>query len=247
MRFLTTLLLSGFITFSPAMAQDVVTLPEGQTALNISATETVEAEQDMLVASLRIQMEDKDAKTIQDTINKAMAKAVTEAKKYKGLKIETGQYYVHPDYRYEQNRETGENKQILDKWRGSQTLTIKSLNADDVLKVTGNIQDMGFVMNSLEYQLSPKKYEEIRDGLMETTIKSLNERAKRVATALGKANVDLVEINVDAQPMMPQPVYARGAKMEMMAMSADAMSAPVAEAGETSVSMTISARAIIKP
>ena len=238
-----------FALFLPlaAQAQNVVELPEGHTALNISATENVEVEQDILVASLRIQEEAKDAKEVQKRINQAMAKAVALVKNNNALKVETGQYYVRPDYRYIR-KDDGNNEQVLDKWRGSQTLTIKSEVAQDVLDVTGQIQDMGFMMNSLNYQLSPKKYEDTRDGLMEKTVAALRERAQRVAKALGKTQVDIVEINVDAHPMRPQPVYARGAKMEMMAMSADAaMPAPTAEAGETTVSMTINARAIIKP
>jgi predicted secreted protein len=227
-------------------ANDVVQLPDGHTALNISATERIEVEQDLLVASLRIQEEAKDAKEVQKTINEAMAKALALTKKYPYLKIETGQYYVHPDYRY--IRKEGEsNERILDKWRGSQTLTIKSKATDDVLTVTGKIQDMGFMMNGLNYQLSPEKHEDVRDGLMEDTVKKLKARAMRVAKALNKDNVDIVEINVDANHHSPRPVYARAKSMEMMAMSADsAMPTPTAEAGETSVSMTINARAIIK-
>ena len=236
-----------FVFSMPAMAQDVVQLPDGHTALNISATERVEVDEDLLVGSMRIQIEAKDAKKVQQDINQAMTKAVALAKAYPSLKVETGQYYVHPDYRYIR-KDDGNNEQILDKWRGSQTLTIQSEVAEDVLTVTGKIQDMGFMMNSLQYQLSPKKYEETRDALMEKTVAALKARAERVAKALGKSSVDIVEINVDAAPMYPQPIYARGAKMEMMAMSADAaMPAPVAEAGQTDVSMTINARAIIKP
>ena len=243
---LTSALILSFI--APSVAQQgVVTLPDGHTVLNISATENIEVDQDLLVASLRIQQEGTDAKSVQKSINNAMAKAVALVKKYPSLKIETGQYYVHPDYRYIPNKETGQNDQILDKWRGSQTLTIQSQVADDVLNVTGEIQDMGFLMNGLNYQLSAKKYEETRDGLMEKTVESLRDRAMRVAKALGKTSVDIVEINVDSNDFRPQPVYARAAKMEMMAMSADsAMPAPTAEAGETNVSMTINARAIIK-
>jgi len=243
--FLTTALC--LVVSGNATANDVVQLPDGHTALNISATERVDVEQDLLVASLRIQEEGKDAKSVQKTINEAMAKAVALVKKYPYLKLETGQYYVHPDYRYIR-KDKDENKRVLDKWRGSQTLTIKSKATDDVLTVTGKIQNMGFMMNGLNYQLSPEKHEDVRDGLMEETVKKLKARAMRVAKALGKKDVDIVEINVDANMHSPRPVYARAAKMEMMAMSADAaMPAPTAEAGETNVSMTINARAIIKP
>lgn len=233
----------------PAVAQDnVVALPDGHTALNLSATEKIEAEQDLLVASLRIQVEDKESKIVQEKINTAMKKAIESARKSPEIKVETGQYYVHPDYRYI-NKADGSNEQLLDKWRGSQTLTLESKNAEELLKVVGEIQDMDFLMNSLNYRLSDDKYTQIRDGLMEVTIESLLKRAERVAKALGKTNVDLVEINVDAHSPQPYPVmYARAAKAEMMVASDNAgMAPPVAEAGETTVSMTINARAIIKP
>jgi len=234
----------------PAIAQDtIIALPDGHTALNLSATEKIEAEQDLLVASLRIQIEDKESKVIQKKINTAMKKAIEIARKSPEIKVETGHYYVHPDYRYI-NKPDGSNEQLLSKWRGSQTLTLESKNAEELLKVVGEIQDMDFLMNSLNYRLSDDKYAQIRDGLMEVTIESLIKRAERVAKALGKANVDLVEINVDAHSPRPYPVYARRqvkAEMMMMASEDAGMPAPVAEAGETTVSMTINARAIIKP
>lgn len=242
---LLTTALSLFVLTS-ANATESVALPDGHTALNISATENVDVEQDMLVASLRIQVEDKDARSVQREINEAMSDAVALAKKSSSLKIETGQYYVHPDYRYIKVPNEN-NKRVLDKWRGSQTLTIKSEVAEDLLNITGDIQNMGFMMNGLNYQLSQKKHEEVRENLMEKTVKKLRDRAMRVAKALGKSDVDIVEINVDSNNYHPRPVYHRAAKMEMMAMSADAsMPAPTAEAGETNVSMTINARAIIK-
>ena len=245
---LTTALIAAFAF--PALAQDnnnMVMLPDGHTALNISATENVEVEQDLLVASLRIQKEAKNSKEIQDYINKSMKAALEKIKAVASVKVETGQYYVHPDYRYIR-KDNGENEQVLDKWRGSQTVTIKGKTAEDILNLAGELQDMDFMMNGLNYQLSPEKYEEIRDGLMEVTIKKLNERAKRVGKALGKENVDLVEINVDAMDNTPRPMMYARAEMSMASDSGmQKMAAPVAEAGESTVSMSISARAIIRP
>jgi len=229
----------ALFTITSANASDVVTLPDGHTALNISATETIQVDEDTLVASLRIQEEAKDAKSVQKTINEAMAKAVALVKKYPSLKV------VRPQYRYIKVKDEN-NKRVLDKWTGSQTLTIKSEVSEDVLNVTGDIQEMGFMMNGLNYTLSQKKHEQTRDGLMEVTVKKLRDRAMRVARALGKSDVDVVEINVDANNYNPRPVYARAMKMESMAQAVDAMPAPTAEAGETNVSMTIRARAIIK-
>ena len=231
----------------PATAQETVQLPEGHTVLNISATEKQDVEQDLLIASLRIQHEGKSSKEVQEHINEAMKKALAEIKKVPSVRVETGGYYVTPDYRYV-TKPNGDNEQVLDKWRGSQTVMIKSQASEDVLKLAGKLQDMDFMMNNLDYQLSPEKYDEIRDGLMEKTVAALMERAKRVGKALDKNKVDLVEINVDANQFNQPPVmYARAQKMEMMSADAAGMAPPSAEAGETTVSMTISARAIIKP
>jgi predicted secreted protein len=236
------------ITFSmPSMAQETVALPEGHTALNISATEKVEVEQDLLIATLRIEHEAKSSKEVQEYINDHMKRAMAEIKKMPSVKVETGGYYVRPNYRYI-NKPNGNNERVLDKWRGSQTVTMKSEASDDILKLAGELQDMHFMMNGLNYQLSPAKYDEVRDGLMETTVEALMNRAKRVAKALGKSQVDLVEINVDAGGgYRPKPIYARAAKMEMMASADSSMPAPTAEAGETTVTMSVNARAIIKP
>lgn len=243
--FLSFVLLS--LLSMPAMAQEsVVQLPDGHTALNISATERVEVDQDTLQASLRIQKEMESAVELQNWINTAMEKALELANQYPEIKVETGQYYVHPDYRRVKNQQTGETSQEISQWRGSQTVIFKSTEPENILKLTGEIQEMGFVMNSLGYHLSQDKYEETRDSLMEATITKLRERAERVAKALGKESVDIVEINVDSQPNMPRPVYARADMMEMSAMSIGAKQAPSAEAGTSDVSMTISARAIIK-
>ncbi len=230
-----------FITFFSlisvsAFAQSLAQLPNGATLLNISATENIEVDQDTLIANLRVEKQLSDPKELQQEINMMMKQAVEEAKKIEGLTITTEQYYVHQYQR--------DNKQL---WQGNQGLSIKSQKADDVLELSGRLQDMGFLMNGLNYQLSPEKYEEIRESLLEGSIKKLMARAKRVGSAIDKPNVDLWELNVDAAPTpnYPQPVMmARGMAMESMGKSA--MAPPVAEAGKSTVSMSVSAKMILK-
>lgn len=239
--------LLGLFGLNTTNAQDMVTLPAGQTMLILSATEQMEVSQDLLVSSLRFDKEAKTSQEVQKTINEKMAKALTLIKKSLSLKVETGQYYVHPNYQYIPMKD-GTNKEILDKWRGSQMIIIKSEASEEILKITAILQKMGFLMNNLEYQLSPKKYQDVRDGLMEKTITSLNERALRVGNTLHKPNVDLVEINISDNYHTPSPLYARASEVMMKTGQADdAMTAPSAEPGKTMVSLTINAKAIIKP
>lgn len=232
----------------PAKAQDGLNLPpEGQTIINFSATERVTLPQDLLIASLRIEAEDKEPKPIQTKINEAMKKALDLAKAEKDLKVSTGSYSVYKyDRPIEINPKTGEQK-TQSEWRGAQTITIESKNAGVLLDVVGKIQELGFAMNDLSYTLSPEKVEKARDELMVAALKKLMEKGQIVATTLGKAKVDLVDVNVDmGGPIMP--MYKTMMARAEMSMAADAaMPAPVAEAGEQDVTLTVSARALIKP
>lgn len=231
-------------------AKGILDLPAGQTLINISTSERIEVDQDLLVATLRYESENKDARALQNEINEVMQKAVAAAKAVEGVKVVTQQYYVYPhDYQpIEDMRKAPDepSKKTERIWRGNQGLEIKSTQADTLLELTGSLQDMGLVMNNLSYTLSPEKAEETRDSLMEGALEKLKAKADRAAAALGKANADLLEVNVDSGYNGPQPMpMMRTMAMESAAM--DKMAAPVAEPGQTEISMTVSARALLKP
>ncbi len=243
---LFVLLFSSFINFG-ANAQDSNGLalpPEGSTLINFSATERRTMPQDLLIASLRIEVDDKDnPATVQNKINDAMTKALALAKKESAFKISTGAYSV---YKYDQvvNLDNKGNTKTTSTWRGSQSIDIESKDSTKLLEVVGKIQGMGFAMNNLAYTLSPEVAESTRDELIVLALKKLVAKAQIVAKTLGKSKVELVDVNVDAGgPVMP--MY-KNMMMRGDAMAASAEVAPVAEAGETDVALTVSARALIK-
>lgn len=244
--------------FLPALALCLLTLPmtasaegldlppEGQTIINFSATETKTVPQDLLMASLRIEVEDSSPSAIQKKINEAMTKALDLAKKEADIKTSTGTYSVYKyDEPVEVDSKTGRHKTIS-KWRGSQTIDMKSKETTKLLDLTGKIQDLGFAMNNLSYTISPEVLESTRDELLTAALKKLQSKAGVVAKTLGKSNYDLVDVNVDTGgPIVPM-MYAKAAMGRAeMAMDA-AMPAPVAQAGESDISLTVSARALIK-
>jgi len=238
---LSTLAVASIIPLSSAKAdsQDpILTLPDGQVILNISATVREEVEQDLLVATMQYSAENTDSTKLQNEINEAMQKAVTRAKKEdkEVVKINTGSYNV-----YERTDQRTKER----KWYGQQQLTITSQNKDAVLKLVGDLQSMGLKMNGLNYMVDPKTAVKVQDDLMEVAIKELTIRANRVAKALGKSSAEIRELNTQSNSYSPkQHNFARA---EMMAVSSDAIAAPVAEAGEDTISMTVNGRAIIKP
>lgn len=221
--------------------------PDGTTLINLSATEKRTLPQDLLVASLRIEAEDKNnPAAVQKKINEAMTKALELAKKESSFKISTGAYSVYKnEYAVITNPKTGEQK-TEKKWVGSQSIEIQSKDSTKLLEVVGKIQEMGFAMNNLAYTLSPELMDKTRDELLTAALKKLMAKADIVAKTLGKSKADLVDVNVDAGgPVMP--MYKNMMGRTEMAMAADAgMPAPVAEAGESDVQLTVSARALIK-
>lgn len=244
--FLTILLLC--LPFAPASAQDYQTIlgiPEGQTLISLSASEEVEVQQDLLIANLEVNMQDDDPEALQDDINKAMEKAVALAKKYPSVKVATRQYYVYP-YDYDPNPRPVDGsapQQTKRSWRGSQGLELKGAQANELLELTGELQSMGLVMNGLNYTLSPALLEQTQESLLEAALTKLKAKAERAAKALGKTSADLLEVNIDmGGGYSPQPM------MRTMAMDSGAakMSAPVAEPGQSTVNLTVSARAMLK-
>ena len=230
-----------------AQAQDGLNLPpEGTTIINFSATEKRTMPQDLLIASLRIEVDDKtDPAAVQKKINEAMKKALDLAKANSKFKVSTGAYSV---YKFDRPIiiDNAHNGKYESTWRGSQEITIESKDSTSLLETVGKIQELGFAMNNLAYTLSPEVVDKVRDELMVEALKKLTAKAEIVAKTLGKSSVNLVDVNVDTGGPI-QPMYKTMMARAEMAMDAGApMPPPVAEAGETDVSLTVSARALIK-
>lgn len=235
------LIATSLITLAfPAFAQEeqsILTMPDGQALLHISATERMEAQQDLLSANLRFEARNADAGTVQDAVNSMMKKAVDAAKKHTDVKVQTGHYNIY---------QTTLPRTKEEIWQGSQGLEIKSTNADAVLSLVGELQKMGLLMNGLSYSVSPERAAELQDSMMEAALAKLQTRASRAAKALGKNSAALIEVNVQGE-YAPYPIpMHRGVRMESMALKAD-MAPPVAEAGETILTLSVSAKALIKP
>lgn len=241
MRILLLLILISVPFSAKAEYKDpVFLLNEAESLLHISATEQREVDQDLLIANLRIEVENADNTYVQNEINKAMTSALEQATSYQDVKAVTRSYNVH---QYDTNRgRNGTRPNMV--WKGSQSVQLKSKNAKALLELTGKMQNAGLVMGGLSYTLSPAKAAEIQDEMLEAALEKLSARAQRAAKALGKSKAELKEINTQGNSQ-PQPrSYARS---DAMVLSASAeMAAPVASPGETTLTMTVSAKALLK-
>jgi predicted secreted protein len=214
-------------------------LQPGQLLLNLNATEQRDVAQDTLNATLQYSAQGRDRTELQDEVNSAMRKALDILEESEGVDYFTTQYQVYVIDAGRASRTDVENPV----WRAQQDVALTSMDSDALLEAMGLLQAAGLVVTNQYYSLSPEKYEEVAAGLMEAALAKLQSRANEAASGLGKSRAELVEVSLDGSPNFP----FRESSMAFR-MSADAAVAPpVAVPGETQVSMTVSARAVLSP
>lgn len=223
------------LSSASAQPQDpILTLPDGQIILSISATERREVEQDLLIASLSYNASNPDIRVLQEEINKAMQQSIDLLKKEKELKFHTGAYQVY---------EVVDPRSKEKKWQGRQSVTVKSKNSDLLLKTVAKLQSLNLGMESLSYVVAPETQVEIQDSLMEAALKQLQDRANRAAKALNKSQAELKDVNVISESPAYQPMRTFAMRQQADMLEA----APAAAPGETTITLSVSARAILKP
>ncbi|MAS87932.1 MAG: hypothetical protein CMH30_08180 [Micavibrio sp.] len=234
------------LPFSAANAQnsfDLTELRDGETLLNISATETRQVPQDLLVATLQYTAEGLDKRALQNEVNTNIKAALDTIKKVDAVKYATQGYRIYeftlpptvPNLTKDDRR----------RWRAQQSIEIKSKDSAALLDLVGALQDSKLDLQNLSYTLSPELFEQVTNELVTDALKKLQVRADQAAKTLGKTGITFVEVNVQGNG------YARPQVMRSYAMAdgieMKGMAAPSAEPGESDVSLTVDTRALLKP
>ena len=216
-------------------------LQPGQLVLNLSATEQQDVPQDTLNASLMFSTQGRDKTTLQNEVNTAMRKALDFLEDATEIEYNTTQYQVYM-FDPAQPARRDVNNPV---WRAQQEVQMNSLDSEALLELVGQLQENGLVITSLYYSLSAEKYEEIADALMLAALKKLQDRANAAAQGLAMSEAKLVEVSLDGSPNFAyKERFNLGAPM---AADATSIAPPVADPGETQVSLTVSARAVLSP
>src|SRR5258708_36246881 len=120
-------------------------------------------------------------------------------------------------------------KQLVCRYAGSQ------------VALGGTLQKQGLELSSLAYELTPEAARAVEDDLTKEALTRLQQRAERVAGDLGMTVErirDLQVGNADGTQPVPRPLF-----MQARA----AASAPVAEPGDATVSVSVSAEVLLTP
>lgn len=219
-------------------SQDLQKTSDDASYLNLSVTERTDVQEDLLMSSIRIEKDGVDPKAIQNEINHIMAKALTISKQ-PDINVSTGQYNIYHNNE-EQNTSTQEQKVTQKKWRGTQELLLNSKSPETLLSVIEQLQNEGLLIQILNYTLSNDK----RDAMIESAIDKLKQQATQVAKALGQEYSRFTTINIDTGLGVQSPMLMYKSVSSLGAVSETTM--PSAEPGTNTVSLTVSATALLK-
>lgn len=221
------LLFAGFTLPDAAMADDTI--------LKLSETATVLVSPDELVASMRVETIAPTAPEAQKRVNELMAGAIAAAKKVSGIDVSTGSYNVW--------RVVASPTDRNERWQAGQGLNLTGKDAEAMLKLVGDLQQMGLLQSNLLWRLSRDSEHNARREATRQALSRLRARADEAADILGLRFASFREVRLDSvapPPILPHLMAAR-------ATMATPAPPPNAEAEEMPVTASAEADVVLKP
>ena len=221
-------LIAAALVWTCSLAAIAQVVPPPQNVLQLSATGTVEVQQDLLSLSLTTSREGPDASTVQSQLKAALDAALTEARKVAlpgQLDVRTGNFSLYPRYSREQK---------ISGWSGTAELVLEGRDFPRITSTAGKIQTM--TMGGVGFGLSREQRARVEGEAQAAAIERFKAKATELAKGFGFSGYTLREVAVNSNDQgYPRP---RMLAMEMKAAQADAP-VPV-EAGKSSVVVTVS-------
>lgn len=220
------LILVALLFAAPVFAQP--SFPPPQNVLQLSATGTVEVQQDLLSLSLTTTRDGADANVVQTQLKAALDAALTEARKAAQpgqLDVRTGNFGLYP--RYTQGGK-------INGWQGTAELVLEGRDFARITQTAGRISTM--TLGGVGFGLSREQRAKVEADAQTIAIERFKAKAGELAKGFGFSGYSLREVAVNSNDQgMPRPMRMA---MESKAMASD-MAVPV-EAGKSTVVVTVS-------
>lgn len=200
-----------------------------QNVAQLSASGTVEVQQDLLSISMNTTVSGVDANAVQAQLKQALDTALAQAKPSVvpgQMDLRTGNFSLYPRY--------GKDSKI-NGWQGTAELVLEGRDFPRITSTAGKIQTL--TLGNVSFALSREQRARVEGEAQSLAIAQFKAKASDVAKNFGFTGYTLREVSVNAndQGYTPRP--------RMMAMQAksDMMEAAVpVEAGKSAVVVTVS-------
>jgi predicted secreted protein len=198
--------------------------------VNLDARSSVEVDNDVMRASLFIELEDTDSTRLADKVNRATNDAIRLAKGFTGVRSKTSGYTSYPV--------TDKNKIV--RWRSRSEISIEGEDFRLMAEAIGKLQAI-MQLGSVDFSVSPVARAKAEDSLTQTAIAEFLRKAEMVTKGFKGSGFSVLEANVSAEGGYPPP-----RPMAMMkAMSDGAPAAPSMEGGTSRISIVVNGAILI--
>jgi predicted secreted protein len=208
---------SALLAAEPAPRYNVVSL---------QASAQREVPNDLINATLYIEVNDATPARVADAVNKSINAALRAAKAYRSVRARTGNIRTFPIY-------TRGNQ--LQGWRGRGELHIESQDFDAVPALIAELQG-SLQLGGLQFSVSPEARRAAENALIAEAIAAFKARAEIVQAALGGRGYKLQSLDVSSGRTPPVPRLA----MAQAVSAAPTVAPPDLQAGLTTITVNAS-------
>lgn len=214
---------TGLFAQPMAMTRDLV-----QNVAQLSASGSVEVQQDLLSIAMNTTASGADANAVQTQLKQALdaALAVARPAVLPGqLDVRTGNFSLYP--RYDRNGK-------INGWQGSTELVLDGRDFSRITTTAGKIQSL--TMGNVSFALSREQRTKVEAEAQTIAIDRFKAKALEVSRGFGFTGYTLREVSINANDQSFQP---RPRAMAMQAKSAESDSAVSVEAGKSTVLVNV--------
>jgi predicted secreted protein len=199
-----------------------------QNVAQLSASGSVEVQQDLLSIAMNTTASGQDANAVQTQLKQALDAALATARPAVlpgQLDLRTGNFSLYP--RYDKNGK-------INGWQGSTELVLDGRDFSRITTTAGKIQSL--TMGNVSFALSREQRIKVEAEAQTIAIDRFKAKALEVSKNFGFTGYTLREVSINANDQSYQP---RPRAVAMMAKSADAESAVSVEAGKSTVLVNV--------
>jgi predicted secreted protein len=208
--------------------------PPPQNVLQLSASGTVEVQQDLLSMTLSTTRDGPDAAVIQGQLKSALDTALAEARKNAQpgqLDVRTGNFNLSPRY-------TRDGK--ISGWAGYAEMVLEGRDFPRITQAAGRITTL--TVGNVGFALSREQRAKVEAEAQTLAINAFKQKADELAKGFGFAGYTLREVSVNSSS--GDPIRPRMMAAQAKSMASD--SAVPVEAGKTNVVVNVSGSVQLK-
>lgn len=210
------------------MAQQNVVRDVVQNVAQLSASGSVEVQQDLLSIAMSTTRDGADASAVQTQLKQALDTALAQARQAAApgqMDVRTGAFSLQPRY--------GKDGKI-NGWQGSTELVLEGRDFPRITATAGKIQTL--TLANVGFALSREQRAKVEGEAQALAIERFKGRAADVAKSFGFGSYTLREVSIGSNDQGSPRPYA----MAMQAKSAMSDAPVSVEAGKSTVTVTVS-------